>query len=255
MGTLTKIGIIEFDEDWFPFNFDLVSNPYEEESVDDTESDDGISDTWIPKNNNDLEEGEIEMENGDDPINDGVADDAINIGAGGGMPADAHVEKVPREEQSAHDEVLPRMESEQAHGETTPINSNDKNNSTKDNINSQLDRQGQTDQIKEIGGNGPSHGIEPTGLLNSGCFGPFSSRWINSPEYSRPNSLPQFNAGGSTLKRRRTDDTTFRFFANQIRPMGNLDSDDVEIGTSVPLPNENTIPMDRSEDGSSIDLN
>ncbi|CAH1429139.1 unnamed protein product [Lactuca virosa] len=248
MGTLTRIGIIEFDEDWFPFNFDPVSNPYEEELVDDTESEDGISDTWIPENNTDLEEGEIEMENG------GVTDGAVNSGAGEGMPADAHVEKAPREEQSAHAEVLPRMESEHAHGKNTPINSNGKNNSMKANINSQLDRQGPTGENKEIGGNGPSHSIELIGLLDSECFGPCSSRWINSPENSWPNYLPQFNVGGSTLRRHRTYDMAFPFSANQIRPMGNLDSDDVDYGASVPLPNGNTAPVDRSEDGSSIDL-
>ncbi|CAI9267052.1 unnamed protein product [Lactuca saligna] len=81
------------------------------------------------------------------------------------------------------------------------------------------------------------------------------NRWINSLETSRPNSLPQFNVGGSTLKRHRTDDLASRFFINHIRPMANLDFHDVEYGTSVPPSNRSTAPLDIIEDVSLIDLN
>lgn len=47
------------------------------------DSDDGISDTWIPGNNNDLE-GEIEMENAADQTDGGNADGDTNHGVGDG---------------------------------------------------------------------------------------------------------------------------------------------------------------------------
>lgn len=53
------------------------------DSEEDMDSDDGISDTWIPGNNNDLE-GEIEMENAADQTDGGNADGDTNHGVGDG---------------------------------------------------------------------------------------------------------------------------------------------------------------------------
>lgn len=101
MGTMTRIGIIEFHEDWFPFKFDLLSNPYVEDSnavtysKEDTKSNDRISDTWTPGKNKDLEEGEIEMENADNQTDGGDANDAANSGAGDGSSGDTQVGDTP----------------------------------------------------------------------------------------------------------------------------------------------------------------
>ncbi|CAH1452202.1 unnamed protein product [Lactuca virosa] len=60
-GELTKIGIIEFDEDYFPFRFNSVTNPYESEDEND-ETEDGVSDTWMQDEKDEaLEDGEIDM--------------------------------------------------------------------------------------------------------------------------------------------------------------------------------------------------
>lgn len=52
VGNATRIGIVEFDEDWFPFQFDNMKNPYETEgtlSEDEVgeDDDDGVLDTWV----------------------------------------------------------------------------------------------------------------------------------------------------------------------------------------------------------------
>ncbi|CAH1445526.1 unnamed protein product [Lactuca virosa] len=52
-GELIKLGIIEFDEDWFPFKFDPSEDYYEKgddevgEYDEEDDEDEGISDTWI----------------------------------------------------------------------------------------------------------------------------------------------------------------------------------------------------------------
>ncbi|CAH1434669.1 unnamed protein product [Lactuca virosa] len=65
----TKIRITEFDEDWFPFQFDIVKNPYaieglvgenKEQEEDDA---DGASDTWGQLDDRKLEEVEINTHN------------------------------------------------------------------------------------------------------------------------------------------------------------------------------------------------
>lgn len=63
-GHTIKIEITEFDEEWFPFQFDNVKNPFETEKTsskeeDGEDDDDGISDTWVQGDDYDLEEGEI----------------------------------------------------------------------------------------------------------------------------------------------------------------------------------------------------
>ncbi|CAH1452310.1 unnamed protein product [Lactuca virosa] len=48
---ITKVGVVEFDEDWFPFQFDSSKNFYEGQSCDEegasSEDEEGISETWM----------------------------------------------------------------------------------------------------------------------------------------------------------------------------------------------------------------
>lgn len=47
-GNVMSVGIIEFDEDWFPFCFDSPSNPYEsEEDDEEDEESEGVSETCV----------------------------------------------------------------------------------------------------------------------------------------------------------------------------------------------------------------
>lgn len=61
-GRCIKIGIIEFDEEWFPFKFDPQEKFSESDEEGDDEVDvDAVSDTWIEgKNEDGMEEGEID---------------------------------------------------------------------------------------------------------------------------------------------------------------------------------------------------
>ncbi|CAI9294135.1 unnamed protein product [Lactuca saligna] len=68
-GRVLKIGIIEFDEDWFPFRFDKSEDYYETQDEDDeedneygNEEEDGISDTYMGNLDDEKEEGEISPE-------------------------------------------------------------------------------------------------------------------------------------------------------------------------------------------------
>ncbi|CAH1432198.1 unnamed protein product [Lactuca virosa] len=65
-GELIKLGIIEFDEDWFPFKFDPNEDYYEKEEPsevggtdEEDDDEDGVSDTWMQEDNGEKEEGEI----------------------------------------------------------------------------------------------------------------------------------------------------------------------------------------------------
>ncbi|CAI9265576.1 unnamed protein product [Lactuca saligna] len=65
-GKFIKLGIIEFDEDWFPFKFDHSEDYYEKDDlseVDETdeenEDEEGVSDTWMHEDGGEMEEGEI----------------------------------------------------------------------------------------------------------------------------------------------------------------------------------------------------
>ncbi|CAI9303398.1 unnamed protein product [Lactuca saligna] len=235
----TQYGVIIAPYDDLPnrvdmSHFDPISNPYVEDSNtvtdsdEDMDSDDEISDTWILGNNNDLEEGEIEMENTDDQTNGG----------------DAY-------------EIPPCEEYEQPHGELTPIKCNSKYARVAVNNNSQREELGQMDERRKNGDNGLPRITEPIGLLHNGCFGPFSSNWIDNLGNLQFNSLPQFNIGGSTLKRHRTDGDTSRFSVNNIRPMADLESETnyETFVPPVPPPNENAAPMGDNEARTSIDLN
>ncbi|CAH1431072.1 unnamed protein product [Lactuca virosa] len=65
---LIKVGLIEFDEDWFPFRFDSSEDYYESNDVSedklngDEEDDEGISDTWMANEEPEIEDGEIVIE-------------------------------------------------------------------------------------------------------------------------------------------------------------------------------------------------
>lgn len=65
-GELIKLGIIEFDEYWFPFKFDPNEDYYEKEELsedggtdEENDDEDGISDTWMQEVDGEKEEGEI----------------------------------------------------------------------------------------------------------------------------------------------------------------------------------------------------
>lgn len=65
-GKFIKLGIIEFDEDWFPFKFDhcedyYVNDELSEVDATDEENEDkeGVSDTWMHEDGGEMEEGEI----------------------------------------------------------------------------------------------------------------------------------------------------------------------------------------------------
>ncbi|CAH1418163.1 unnamed protein product [Lactuca virosa] len=68
-GRVLKIGITEFDEDWFPFRFDKSEDYYETQDEDDeevgeygNEEEDGISDTYMGNSDDEKEDGEISPE-------------------------------------------------------------------------------------------------------------------------------------------------------------------------------------------------
>lgn len=81
-----KVGIIEFDEDWFPFRFDPSEDYYESNDVrkdefnEDSDNDEEISDTWMVDEDPEIEEGEIVHEEKNDTVEVGdVRKDLKNI--------------------------------------------------------------------------------------------------------------------------------------------------------------------------------
>ncbi|CAI9294616.1 unnamed protein product [Lactuca saligna] len=62
-GEILKLGIIEFDEDWYPFKFDLDDDFYEkyELCVEDEDDVDRVSETWVQEGDCEMEEGEISL--------------------------------------------------------------------------------------------------------------------------------------------------------------------------------------------------
>ncbi|CAH1441469.1 unnamed protein product [Lactuca virosa] len=67
-GEILKLGIIELDEDWYPFKFDPDDEFYEKDDLcvedeDEEEEDnvDGVSDTWVQEGDCEMQEGEISL--------------------------------------------------------------------------------------------------------------------------------------------------------------------------------------------------
>lgn len=64
-GTVDGVGVVENTEDWSPFKscqFEKMEDGSESEGCDNDNEDDGVSETWIPEEDNDLEEGEFRRE-------------------------------------------------------------------------------------------------------------------------------------------------------------------------------------------------
>lgn len=61
-GVVYNVGVVEYTDDWSPFKpcqFDKVEKESESEESETDNEDDGVSETWIPEDENDLEEGEF----------------------------------------------------------------------------------------------------------------------------------------------------------------------------------------------------
>nr|KAJ0191688.1 hypothetical protein LSAT_V11C800406980 [Lactuca sativa] len=64
-GTVYGVGVVENTEDWSPFKscqFEKMEDGSEFEGCNNDNEDDGVSETWIPEEDNDLEEGEFRCE-------------------------------------------------------------------------------------------------------------------------------------------------------------------------------------------------
>lgn len=64
-GAVYCVGVVEYTDDWSPFKpcqFDKVEDVSDSEGSENDTEDDGISETWIPEDDNDLEEGEFRFE-------------------------------------------------------------------------------------------------------------------------------------------------------------------------------------------------
>nr|KAJ0195626.1 hypothetical protein LSAT_V11C700343790 [Lactuca sativa] len=125
-GRVFKIGIIEFDEDWFPFRFDKSEDYYEtqdegdeEDSEYGNEEEDGISDTYMGNPDDEKEEGEIspELQTGRNVVQS-EGGKATNIEIGDEFPTRqptvrsevietaAEVQRTPDEQMTVRDSML-----------------------------------------------------------------------------------------------------------------------------------------------------
>ncbi|CAH1442510.1 unnamed protein product [Lactuca virosa] len=184
-GKVFKIGITEFDEEWFPFRFDTSEDYYEIPDGDDEEDgeygdeeEDGVSDTYMGNSDGEKEEGEIspelQTERDVDKPDGGKGTNAV---IGDESPAKHPVDwreviGTSEEEQRAHGEQTMVRDSMMTEHEASPIilkelNVNGNIPGRSHNTNGR-----RPDPCMNLSPNlnGPLYGLPPIS-----CFGPFSS--------------------------------------------------------------------------------
>ncbi|KAI3737932.1 hypothetical protein L2E82_27949 [Cichorium intybus] len=185
-GKLFKIGIIEYDDTWFPLKSELSKELADEEDYDEEDDEDGISDTMILDDELDVEEGEIlESENDDEVVEETVLSNNNTSGEQSPVaePANMH----GGNHNSHGDGESQYGELQQSLGENTTLKSPIKVHSVPipDNLNCSND--------------GPGFGKKFEHL--KGCFGPFT--FTAGAGHSGSLSSHNLEFCGSFIKRRR----------------------------------------------------
>ncbi|CAI9299123.1 unnamed protein product [Lactuca saligna] len=215
-GKIYKLGIIEFDEDWFPFKFDPSEDGNEKT----------VSEDEMAEQNDEREEGEIRPE-----INDLDDQEPGNFRVPANDPT-----RTEMEVEEAHLEATVQTKILTEEAEATPRNmefqtTNGSMEQASHGIDAcQLDPSYPKSKILH---DGPGNGLPPLG-----CFGPF-------PYPTICNEAHTFIVGRSNGKRRRVLDST-----PSISPV--VDSGDIDpMPHTVPLPDSPRISLVEKH----IDLN
>nr|KAJ0203968.1 hypothetical protein LSAT_V11C500292530 [Lactuca sativa] len=201
-----RLGIIEFDEDWFPFRFDP--------------SEDYLEKTDTKKNDDDPEEDDVEMAVGENEREEGeIWPELQNSSEENRVPVD--------------DQGETEMVDEEMHGEQTKILGTSKVTSepTPQILEALLPNGNNQEHVTNVGipltlTDGAHNGLHPTN-----CFGPF-------PYQLKTDKVAQtFRTGGSNGKRRRLMKLNKDYNTPVIRLMESpTESDPAPIPQTVPLP-------------------
>ncbi|KAI3497060.1 hypothetical protein L1887_39441 [Cichorium endivia] len=217
-GKNLKVGVVEFDEDWYPFRFEPLTEDDNLESSEDEmdEDSDGISDTWVADADNEKEEGEIIPEVGDpaDESNDGHINNNLEASEMVGHRSSAGVDsrnEGKTTQSTPVGEPRPRATSRVEVEATEAIN-------VVSSMNVPPQQPPMTDQLERVqiaAQPNPSTPVSPNpihGLVQLGCFGPFASP--NIPEKNPDDQ--NFDMGGSLGKRRRIDKGSSKLLSSTL---------------------------------------
>ncbi|KAI3721730.1 hypothetical protein L2E82_32748 [Cichorium intybus] len=221
-----KIGIIEYDDMWFPLKSELSNELDEEEDYDEDDDEEGISDTMILDVESDVEEGEIlENEEDEEVVEETVL--ASNDTSGDLSPVAAPVQLDDGNQNSHGMGESQHGESQQSQGDKSPGENSSLNPPIKVYSDPTLDNLNKSNI-------GPDFG-EKFDLLK-GCFGPFT--FTAGVGHSRPSLGHNLDFEGSYIKRRRIR-MGRGSFNNQ-----NVDLPNGEKSISIPPPVASHPPID-----------
>lgn len=258
-GEIIKLGIIEFDEDWFPFTFDPSQDYYEkddesiedegEEDIEEDDEEEGISDTWIQDVESEKEDGEIRQDEDENCV-DGTTVVGESIQGDVLSPASTIPARVSSKEvQEPFGEMQQAAVIPQEAAEATPWKPRSKIKYGKISLpqpRGEID--GSTQPVPDP--NAPIH--------TQDCFGIFSS--FNGDGLPFTPAQTNNNIIGSLGKRKRCDNPRATFPLNSITPMASLAEPDPAKEESDPTKEVYRPPLQKNIEEivtppSTIDLN